>query len=80
MAGCSRNPFHALLKRAMVAPSTTLWSAAHDTCMTCAGTRASTSPFAALPAPGIVEAYLGTLAILPMAPMATLGTGMMGEA
>lgn len=73
VSGSSSSAFQALENRAIVAPSTTLWSAAHDIVMTCAETIASLS----LPAEtraicgGNVEAKRGTLLILPIAPIAT---------
>lgn len=80
--GLSRNRFHALLNRAMVAPSTTLWSAAQETVMMCAGTSGSSPPpFPALPAEvGMVDAYRGLLTIFPMAPIATCGANSTGDA
>lgn len=90
LSGSSTYPFHSLEKRAMVAPSTTLWSADHDTGRMEAGTRVVSivscgwlpPPFLLLLLlyhPGRVEAYLGRRCTLPMAPMATVPGGMTGD-
>ena len=69
VTGSSSSAFHVLEKRAMAAPSTTRWSAAHDTVITWHGTTAS--PPRACARPGSDDAKRGTRLILPSAPIAT---------
>lgn len=71
--GFSRKLFHRLEKRAIVAPSTTRWSALQLTAMECTGTSSS------WPVTSFWR-YSGTLRTLPMAPMATCGIISTGEA
>lgn len=78
MAGCSSIPFHVLVNLAMLAPSTNRWSADQETSMMWAGTRGSAPPGKAGAAPGRVDAYRGSLLILPIAPIAAVPGGMTG--
>jgi hypothetical protein len=83
LLGCSMYPFQALLKRATVAPSTTLWSADHEMFMTVLGTATAVplSTSAAVAALPVVEdTYLGSTCMRPKAPMATCGTTSTGVA